>query len=154
MNTVVPDSIRRHRAIVRLRGHRRISEAADQSGQGCRDLNPVGIIVEGRWSGLFGKERVHSLLRVCCGFRVCAPRSRDQGAVIEFDFRGLRAENPREQGYAAQMAALLGDEYDVEVFALGGHTLLQKTSASLMKSQSIRRPCSLLPTWRSSCWDQ
>lgn len=106
------------------------------------------MIVEGRWfMSLVGKG-AGSFLAACLLWflGLGSTEAMTKVAVIGDSISvGSGAENPRQQGYAAQMAALLGDKYDVEVFALGGHTLLQKTSASLMKKPIYQKALQFAP---------
>ncbi len=57
---------------------------------------------------------------------------------------GAAAKNPKLNGYPARMGHLLGEEYEVQAFAMGGHTLLRKTPAALMN-----KPIYQLP-WKTS----
>ncbi len=58
---------------------------------------------------------------------------------------GAAAENPATNGYPAVLDRLLGDDYDVRAFAIGGHTLVRKSRASLMWKPVYREALDFAP---------
>ncbi|MCH7228655.1 GDSL-type esterase/lipase family protein [Haloferula sp. A504] len=58
---------------------------------------------------------------------------------------GAGAEEPRQNGYPVRMGVLLGDSFQVEAFALGGHTLVRKSRGSLMRKPIYQKALEFAP---------
>ncbi len=58
---------------------------------------------------------------------------------------GAAAKNPKENGYPSQMGDLLGDGFQVQAFALGGHTLVRKSRGSLMRKPIYQKALDFAP---------